>query len=164
MTTGWKQRVSRWKNPGNFGARKKTENGATFERDVDYMVRYLAGISVVRVAEIKDRQSFSSLVRKMVVEGSDSPQYQPIRTDFKEEIRDGLWVVSSRIDRDTWSVTSLDSHPPLAMRTAAVYAMNPEDREHLVLAWFSWRGFTFDEEMFEADASRFLNSLRKSGQ
>lgn len=147
---------------GGHWRRKENADGAIFENRIDDVIFYRAGFSVVRASAFPDRESFLNFVKQTVKASSDTSGYGSVRDSFEANEKNGLWVVECSLNRDDWKAVYENAHDTAVTRIKTLYAMDPHDSGRIVSVWFAWRGVTFDEARFNAEAAAFLGSLQKA--
>jgi hypothetical protein len=140
----------------------KSDYGYSFGQRVDDTVSSHAGIAVFRAETLTSHEAFIEVVRKQQSDLGDSFRYKVLRTDFKESARDGLEFAIGREDFDDYGAVNKGKREFLATRTATLFAWDPREPGKMVKLWYSWRGHTFVEPVFDQNASRFFSSLQKA--
>ena len=116
------------------------------------------------VPAFPDRKSFLDFVKQAIKERSDTSTYEAVRYDFRETLRNGLWVVECNLERDIWGLADENGSRdfPHGPRLRILYAVDPNDSNRVVVVWYSWLGTSSDGTRFDAEASAFLGSLQKA--
>ena len=113
--------------PGKGWFQGKNDYGVIFGKRNPPVESYHAGITVTRMPNLTDRKAFNDFARKKLGAGSDSFRYKVVRTEVREEEKNGLWLVAGRLDFEDAGAVNAGPNPYLLTCTATLFVLDPQD-------------------------------------